>query len=378
MGTLRHENTIYERILSLRMKIILNKYILFKAFPELKDLWENPTSVNNSHAMVFIKYLTNKYSIDESNNEWQRFFPNEDFSGINEAHRKTCNYLHLIEFLIRDSIYCLTSILETISPYTTTTLFTHSFIGSIYQSLNKWNILFDVLFWFYKFFDENNTLPTIYDKKNKWKEKFAQYDKEIKNTCNEQCKYKSIDSKTTWGSKCPKYNFTECKKKKNRYQKNKEFLMTELDSNDIYQTKKMYNDIFHCNSQSDRFFESTLSMIGKHNIRNTLTNYSGEMSLKSYRSAKEVHREGKAYKEMISRMHYLDDDLKNDTIQFDLAIERFKINSDNIDNNIKFLLNTLTDSIYDVENFCTDNEVKSTLENRFPDLFWNINESESI
>ena len=70
----------------------------------------------------------------------------------------------------------------------------------------------------------------------------------------------------------------------------------------------------------------------------------------------------------------MDDDLKNDTIQFDLAIERFKVNSGDIDSNINHIMNCVTDSIYDIENFCSDNETKNKLERRFPDLFWNVSE----
>lgn len=71
-------------------------------------------------------------------------------------------------------------------------------------------------------------------------------------------------------------------------------------------------------------------------------------------------------------MFYLDNDLKNDTVQFDLAVERFKINSDYIYKNIEQITSTLSDSLYDIENFCMDNETRTSLGRRFPDLFWNI------
>lgn len=71
-------------------------------------------------------------------------------------------------------------------------------------------------------------------------------------------------------------------------------------------------------------------------------------------------------------MFYLDNDLKNDTVQFDLAVERFKINSDYIDKNIEQIISTLSDSLYDIENFCMDNETRTSLGRRFPVLFWNI------
>ena len=59
-------------------------------------------------------------------------------------------------------------------------------------------------------------------------------------------------------------------------------------------------------------------------------------------------------------------------MQFDLAVERFKINSDYIDKNIEQSISTLSDSLYDIENFCMDNETRTSLGRRFLDLFWNI------
>lgn len=64
---------------------------------------------------------------------------------------------------------------------------------------------------------------------------------------------------------------------------------------------------------------------------------------------------------MISRMFYLDNDLKNDIVQFDLAVERFKINSDYVDKKIENIISTLSDSLYDVEKFCMDNETRTPL-----------------
>ena len=147
---------------------------------------------------------------------------------------------------------------------------------------------------------------------------------------------------------------------------------------DLIEVSDLYKKLCKCNNISDRFFEMVLTTINKPNVHYTLSNYSGEMALISYRKAKQVHREGKAYKDMISKMYYLDDDLKNDTIQFDLAIERFKINSGDIDSNIKHILEYVTDPIYDIENFCSDNETKNKLEKRFPDLFWNVSEEVNL
>lgn len=93
------------------------------------------------------------------------------------------------------------------------------------------------------------------------------------------------------------------------------------------------------------------------------------MAIKCYRKTIEMHKEGKAYKEMISKMYYLDDDLKNDTIQFDSAIERYKINTDYIHDHISDILKTFKiSSLYDIENFGIENESQLlSMDNRFDD-----------
>lgn len=68
----------------------------------------------------------------------------------------------------------------------------------------------------------------------------------------------------------------------------------------------------------------------------------------------------------------MDGDLKNDTVQFDLTVERFKINNGYIDKRIKDLMEFETNSLYDIENFCVDNESNLPLRHRFLDVPWNV------
>lgn len=376
MGSLRHESTVYERVLSLRMKMILNRHILFLAFPDMESVWKGTNPDKNAYTRIFIDKLTKKENMNEKDHPWKKFFPDEQF-----CDDAGYNHLYLLEFLIQDSIYCLTLILETITPYTTTTLFTHSFIGGIYRSLNKWNVLFDALFWYYKFFDERNPLPEIYKYSDMRREKLlAKYDERIKQKNNSYCGkmchlYNSKNDSQMWQNMCPYYSTIGCDAKANYFEMNKQILLNLLGDEKIKELAKTYHEVWECNNLSDRFFASILNGINKHNIQYTLTNYSGEMALKSYRNAIEVHKEGRAYKEMISRMYYLDDDLKNDTIQFDLAIERFKINSNHIDTSIESVKKGLNVTLYDVESVCTDNETRATLHRRFPDLFWNVDKN---
>ena len=58
---------------------------------------------------------------------------------------------------------------------------------------------------------------------------------------------------------------------------------------------------------------------------------------KRYSRAIEMHTEGKAYKEMIQTLYFLDDDLNNDTYQQHISIERYFFNAGFIDDKIEYL-----------------------------------------
>lgn len=377
LGALRHDYTMYERILSLQMKTMINRHILEQTFTGLKNLGGEKTKGSKEYFEVF-KDMLDEMKTDKITDVWKQYFPHDKDNGDKLAER-----FKVLEFLILDSIYCLTEILDTISPHMTTTLFTHSFIGTIYHSLNQWNYLFDSLFRFYKFFDEREQINYERESNIESEILFNQYDVESylnRPECNKTCsRYAGLDGfevdKETavmdWRSKCPYYS-KECGKKGNRYDYDKAELRRSYNGDAYRNTSEKLHAIWHCRSLSDRLFNSLIGLLGKPNIQYTFTNYSGEMALVSYRSAIQLHREGRAYKDMISRMYYIDDELKNDTVQFDLALERFKINSDYIDNRIRDLMGSLTESLYDIENFCTDNETKSSLSGRFMDLFPNV------
>lgn len=67
-------------------------------------------------------------------------------------------------------------------------------------------------------------------------------------------------------------------------------------------------------------------------IHHVFLNYSAEMAIKYYRAARGVNSEGQEYKNMINSMYILDDDLRNDTCQSNLADERYLLNCGIINN----------------------------------------------
>lgn len=81
---------------------------------------------------------------------------------------------------------------------------------------------------------------------------------------------------------------------------------------------------------AENFIERIKRAIGEDYHKHLISNYITGNALKYYKRAMEIHTEGNEYKEMISNLHFLDDDLNNDTCQFYLGIERYKINSGHI------------------------------------------------
>lgn len=435
MSALSHHHSIYERILTLNFKATLNQHILELIFPEMRGITGHDQECIYRYIDIFNEYfsLDNLVLAKRGEELWKRFFHHIRFRNDGFVCTKSScknaelikqtkdeweirkkkfveNRLQVLEYLIRDSVYCLTEILETITPYTSTTLFTSSFMGSVYDSLHKWNIRFDALFKYYKMFDslENSGKQSDSKLEEEWRQieyEYEKYDKTLPYGCKgmngvpscsqvltddidcayfERVRYnenipkksrkesvKGNDFQMKWQSVCPFYHVAQCQYKPSGLQMERGIVFGLGEKEEKKELLNLFRRIWNCNNVSDRFFESVISTIDKPNIHYTLSNYSMEMALKSYRSTIEMHREGKDYKNMISKMHYLDDDLKNDTVQFDLAVERFKINNGFIRMKITDLMRFGSNSLYDIEKYCTDNESRLPLHCRFMDLILN-------
>ena len=91
---------------------------------------------------------------------------------------------------------------------------------------------------------------------------------------------------------------------------------------------------------------------GNSNKERLTWHYNAELAILNYNKAIEMHTEGRAYKEMMSTLYFLDDDLNNDILQQQLAIERYLINSGNIDKRINQMREKLAPSrIFKIENY---------------------------
>lgn len=329
LSTLRQDSTIYERVMALRFKVLMNRDLLFR-LGLTKDLY-----YHNNHVLGYVNFFLNYVSSDKDLSvllgQYKYCFrfallikENNDSTENDEDKRKKCILkckLNFLEFLIKDSLFCLTRILEIITPHTSSTLFYNSFYGEIYQMVYEWYMLFDHLFMTYKYIesDVNKYNRIIIDQlidafEKKWEKKLN-------------------------GETSKKVTFKE-------------------EYKDIIKDEKISN--------FERFYNETTHEIGKAQANYTFAKYSLAMAKESYERALQMHHEGKAYKDMISQMYYLDDDLKNDTIQFSTAIERYKINNGYIQaqwNNIQNIMRIAP--MHEIENYAKEEMTKMDLKNRF-------------
>lgn len=289
-------NTVSERIFALRIKGIINMKIINQLLEFEGHIYKDDFPIHFFKKYVNYYHICNeKMTLADRLKEYSCCF-NEDLIQNDSINIRK----ELIEFLIRDTIFCLSKIIEIISPSIKTTLFSESYIGSIYKLLYECNRIFELIYMSYKWVETFNT-----------------------SKCNEDC---NLILKKIMG-----HIYDSSKMKPD-----------EIDS----ELMGYLHTLFHidefksaCIKSSKDFFYSVLINIDKVNIHINISNYMAEMALKKFRQVREMHREGAAYKDMISNMYILDDDLNNDTSQFYIALERYTNNCLVIDNNIDDLKN---------------------------------------
>jgi len=185
----------------------------------------------------------------------------EDFMKKEEKQYKK---LELIRFLIKDSLFCLSTIIEKVTSVKDITLFSQSYIADIYYKMYLWDK-------FYKY---------ILD-------------------------YSKLTTNKIWGNEIEEY----------------------------------FDDL-----EKESATESKAYFLSR--------NYSAEMAINYYHKATELHSEGKAYKEFVSNLHIQNDDLNNNTFQFQFAIERYLINSGYINKQSEKLKKEFqTSELYKIENY---------------------------
>lgn len=252
------------------------------------------------------------------------FFENTLFNNLISLQSR----LDILDFIIDDSITCLCNIVNTLPPHNQFSTFPNSFIANVYSNLWEWSKYYELFYnayFYYRHFLVGNNVAM--EKMNRYTS-----DNSIFKRLAEKLSTKSIICKDDFGYRYSKLNMN---------------LRHDVDDATI------------------------------HHI---YINYSAEMAIKYYRAARGINSEGLEYKNLINTMYILDDDLRNDTCQSNLADERYLLNSGMINSNrlkmqgiYKKSKTNMIDSFENYEDM-SGNDQYSQLRERFADSLYSNTE----
>lgn len=317
------ERSVQQLIVESRMKAIWNYLFLDFLFGDISLMeyhvqdGRKMIRYRTDGPIVFYRKLTDFLQMPLEGKKLEIFGMSPKECGIGEEYLTVKEKLQLIEFLLKDSMFCLQRILAVLTTNTNQLLHTNSYIAEIYRMMFAWTQLFKFVYFAYEYMDADNEVK---DK--------------ILNSLNAfiTSRYRSMENELTPME--VEINRIEIKK------------ILELCIKEIGK-EIVASDYGRLGTE---FYNHILSVIEPTNLRYIISNYPAEMALLYYNKAIEMHTEGNAYKEMISGLYYLDDDLQNDTEQFYMALERYMINCGYIECMEKSIKNIYSKAyIYDVE-----------------------------
>lgn len=300
-------STLTSSVLNLRLKARINEFLLSKL------LLCSTENLGNVRLEDLILYQDRENIFD---NEWiAKLFDTKEKKGQFDQN------FDVLEFLISDGHFCLSRILEKIIPLRNTTLFNNSFKGDIYYHLIRFTHLYKQLYCYYSY--GHNT------------EKDEKMDVYLSNSKIEGWKlFEGRQVATIW--------------EKDEYEGI--ILHSIKHPSDIYQRRM-------------NFLKRMTYASKQSNPSKTVKVYLAENAIHYYTKAWQIHHQGKSYQLLIRNLHFLEDDLNNDTCQFYMATERFSLKKKRIQERIRELKQMYKDSYYyDVNSYFVEQEDLSDIE----------------
>lgn len=213
--------------------------------------------------------------------------------------------IDLFDNLVFDSLVCLYNVIKLLPPHNQITTFTNSFVADVYNDLWEWSKYYELLYnlyFYYRSYSEGNETGM----------------RKVADMLSRMAEVKDEEGKSRFDVLL-----------KGCAQAMKEGGVPNCDDFG-YRYSKLFMNLRH------EMDDATI-----HHI---YTNYSAEMAIKYYRAARGINSEGAEYKSLIYSMYILDDDLRNDTCQSNLADERYMLNSGVINTKRKQLQRMYEDS----------------------------------
>lgn len=303
----RYETTFYEEVMGYYTKMRFNDHILNNLMGGNPIVAKDKNGYSPQYHYAFYKKLGDYLESDHDKNRL-------DCSLFEIEKKDVGKRLELIEYLIHDTLVCLTNMVNVFTPHNHLTSYSKSFVGIVYNFFWEWSRKYELLYSLYQFQELLESKPGKNDEAkqiihNIWRSGSIQTDDENE---NEESDGKNKE-KEKQGLFIQFYREI--------------FRCREL----IKELPKDGNNKTRYGNRSDRLYEKLRHDIDDITINTIYSNYTAEMALKYYQMAKEANTEGEAYKEMMGTLHYLNDDLNNDTCQFNIACDRFLLNCSVVD-----------------------------------------------
>lgn len=284
--------TLTSSILNLRLKACLNEFLLARL---LKCKKEDLVKITLEDLVLYQErkdifgddmWIRRLFNFGETKSQFDRNFD-------------------VLEFLISDGHFCLSRILEKIIPLRNTTLFNNSFKGDIYYHLIRFTHLYKQLYCYYSYGHGHDAK-----------------------------KERSLDVYLS-NSKIEGWNFPDGR-----------LVATTRSTGDSSVTLYSVNHPADINQRRLDFLKRMTYASKRSNPSKTIKVYLAENAIHYYTKAWQVHHQGKSYQMLIRNLHFLDDDLNNNTCQFYMATERFLIQFELIKERIEELKGMYKDSYY--------------------------------
>ncbi len=287
LGRYKLISTLTQSIQNLCFKVAVNEAILSRISPALAKALQK-FDLNFGQTVGWITdYYQDYNDIDKHLNSWGW----ELFKNNETANDK--KFL-LLDYLLKDSLFCLNMITEFIEPLYSTTLYNNTFIGGIYRKTFIWNHLLICIREIFEYAD------TPDQNKNQFINELAE-------------RYKVTQNKIDLNKL--KSDFNKC----DTFLNSLNDLWKNYSSGGISKVESIYQK---ASPRSGNFLTSS---------------YLSEVASDRFHQAIEMHTSGKSYKEMMTTLFFLEDDLQNDSNYMNLAVERFLINHDIVQDRMKKL-----------------------------------------
>lgn len=293
-------SSLVQNIQNLRFKEVVNEQILFLLMPEFKEAFYDGKHDIMNTLQLFGTYLYNEAGFSSIVNriKWNIF---------DKGSSSDDNRFLLLIYLITDSLFCLNKVTDILSPLYSTTLYNNMYIGECYEREFVWNHLLISLREVLYFADCKDKNHFIADFQKRYKYQFDE--KKVRTLFAHISKY--LTTLPTWY----------------KWKKQPESPVEII-----------YDKI--CPS-SHRYLTSTY-LIGN--------------AVDYYHKAVEMHIGGKTYKDMMSTLYFLEDDLFNNSCYFKFALELYCLNNGHIQKKINSLERSFyrNKGLFDVDNYLND------------------------